>query len=336
MDSGLTRRQVLQAGIAAGAVALSSDPLVQMASAAVTPPLGKLSDIEHVIILIQENRSFDHYFGTYNGRRGFRQPVRESRLRTGRLPGRRLRREAAAVPPGNEQRGPVLPGHHPQLGAAAPQLGQRRDGRLRAHAPGSRRHRRRASTTMGYYEKADIPFYHALANAFTICDHYHCSVLGPTDPNRLYSMTGTIDPNGDNGGPLVETLEKGDPRASGQVHVGDDARGARCAAGISWKVYDGHDPRLRGQPAGVLQKLQDQPDAGEAKAFENSYPKYFKHDLNHGRTAAGLLDQRLGGRNRAPGQLERQDRRVRRGRPAQAGHGPQIDVGKNGDLHHLG
>ncbi len=60
--------------------------------------------------------------------------------------------------------------------------------------------------TMAYYEREDIPFYFALAEAFTICDNYHCSVLGPTHPNRLYSMTGTIDPEGLNGGPLVETL----------------------------------------------------------------------------------------------------------------------------------
>ena len=101
MESGLTRRQMLQAGVAAGAVAFGSDPLVQMANAAITPPLGKLSDIEHVIILIQENRSFDHYFGTYSGVEGFGEPAAKGGLRTGRLRSRRLRRQAAAVPPGN-------------------------------------------------------------------------------------------------------------------------------------------------------------------------------------------------------------------------------------------
>ena len=62
--------------------------------------------------------------------------------------------------------------------------------------------------TMGYYERADIPFYHALANAFTLCDHYHCSVLGPTDPNRLYSMTGTIDPGENTAGRLWRRWRK--------------------------------------------------------------------------------------------------------------------------------
>ena len=50
--------------------------------------------------------------------------------------------------------------------------------------------------TMGYYRRQDLPFYYALADAFTICDNYHCSVLGPTHPNRLMSLSGTVDPTG--------------------------------------------------------------------------------------------------------------------------------------------
>src|SRR6202000_975191 len=45
--------------------------------------------------------------------------------------------------------------------------------------------------TMGYFKRHDIPFYHALADAFTICDAYHCSVFGPTTPNRLHLWSGT-------------------------------------------------------------------------------------------------------------------------------------------------
>ena len=56
--------------------------------------------------------------------------------------------------------------------------------------------------TMAYFERNDIPFHWALADAFTICDGYHCSMLGPTWPNRLYLMTGMVDPAGANGGPV--------------------------------------------------------------------------------------------------------------------------------------
>ena len=63
-----------------------------------------------------------------------------------------------------------------------------------------------AVLTMSYYTRADLPYYYAVADAFTICDNYFCSVIGPTDPNRLYTMAASIDPDGMNGGPLLETL----------------------------------------------------------------------------------------------------------------------------------
>ena len=72
--SGMTRRRLLQVGAGAGVAALSADPLVQLAMSRKLPP-GKLSDIEHVVILIQENRSFDHYFGMMPGVRGFSDPT---------------------------------------------------------------------------------------------------------------------------------------------------------------------------------------------------------------------------------------------------------------------
>jgi phospholipase C len=61
------------------------------------------------------------------------------------------------------------------------------------------------SFTMGYYTEEDIPFHWALARAFTLLDNYHCAVMGPTDPNRLFWETGTNDPQGKAGGPVLET-----------------------------------------------------------------------------------------------------------------------------------
>ena len=48
--------------------------------------------------------------------------------------------------------------------------------------------------TMGYFTRSELAFYYALADAFTVCDSYFCSVLGPTDPNRLMAMSASIDP----------------------------------------------------------------------------------------------------------------------------------------------
>jgi phospholipase C len=73
----LTRRRLLgsAAGALGGAAALSLlPPSVQKAVAAGPPKHGSLRDIEHVVMLMQENRSFDHYFGTLSGVRGFADP----------------------------------------------------------------------------------------------------------------------------------------------------------------------------------------------------------------------------------------------------------------------
>jgi phospholipase C len=74
-----------------------------------------------------------------------------------------------------------------------------------------------------------------LADAFTICDNYHCSVMGPTHPNRLMALSGTIDPAGKAGGPVIITNEDVDAIWSASwptmPEVLEDA-------GISWKVYN--------------------------------------------------------------------------------------------------
>ncbi|MET5115616.1 alkaline phosphatase family protein, partial [Burkholderia pseudomallei] len=61
--------------------------------------------------------------------------------------------------------------------------------------------------TMGYHVREDIPFHYALADAFTVCDNYFCSLPGPTHPNRSYLMTGTVDPTGRYGGPLLDNSD---------------------------------------------------------------------------------------------------------------------------------
>ena len=90
------------------------------------------------------------------------------------------------------------------------------------------------TTVMGYYDRSDLPFYYALADNFTLCDGYHCSVLGPTHPNRLMQMTGTLDPDGKAGGPITDTNVNPALRWScawtTMPEVLEDA-------GVSWKVY---------------------------------------------------------------------------------------------------
>ncbi len=84
--------------------------------------------------------------------------------------------------------------------------------------------------TMGYYEREDIPFQFALAESFTICDNYHCSVLGPTWPNRLYHISASIDPLGEHGGPIISNV---DPTP----YTWQTYPEALTSAGVSWQIY---------------------------------------------------------------------------------------------------
>jgi phospholipase C len=93
------------------------------------------------------------------------------------------------------------------------------------------------AATMGYFSRSDLPFYYALADNFTICDHYFCSVLGPTDPNRVMAFSATIDPGGTQGGPVLVTQTSGCPEQYGTFSW-ETMPEVLLDAGITWKVYN--------------------------------------------------------------------------------------------------
>src|SRR5579863_10308859 len=183
---------------------------------------GTLADVEHIVFLMQENRSFDHYFGTLRGVRGFGDP------RAVRLP--------SGDPVWNQPNGatPVLP-----FRPTAPDLGLQfledlphdwktthlawNGGKYDAWVPN------KGTSTMAYLTRNDIPFHYALADAFTVCDAYHCSLLGPTDPNRYHMWTGWVGNDGSGGGPVIDNAEAG--------YGWSTYPEVLQAAGISWKVY---------------------------------------------------------------------------------------------------
>jgi phospholipase C len=82
--------------------------------------------------------------------------------------------------------------------------------------------------TLGY--RADNPYYHALADAYTICDAYHCSIMSATGPNRTYLWSGSIDPEGTHGGPAYDGGDE-----SGLTYQTNAE--ALQNTGASWKVY---------------------------------------------------------------------------------------------------
>ena len=229
----LSRRRFL-AGVAGLGGAAALGDLIQRASAAV-PADGGIGAIEHVVIFIQENRSFDHYFGTMSGVRGFSDPSA--------LPGV-FAQAWPSAPTGHVPAGTLLPFRlnrtdpagacvHDITHAWGAQHRAWNGGRMDAWAATHSQEDGAGAgpLTMGYLAGDDLPFYRALANAFTICDNYHCSLLGPTDPNRLYSLSATIDPDGRAGGPIVDnSVPLGSLRWTTMPEQLE-------AAGVSWKVY---------------------------------------------------------------------------------------------------
>jgi phospholipase C len=235
-----TRREFFKkaAMLAGGAAALDALlPAIEKAAAILPADESTYLDAEHVVILMQENRSFDHLFGTLRGVRGFNDP------RAVTLPDQNpvwLQSDASGdvYPPfrldaqrtnatwlgslphsWRDQNEAKNGGDHDKWLIAKP-MG-------RKDCPGM-------PLTMGYYTREDLPFYYALADAFTICDQHFCSSLTGTTPNRLYLWTGTIREEQHAKSPanvLNENVDYGVPArwATFPERLED--------AGVSWKIY---------------------------------------------------------------------------------------------------
>jgi phospholipase C len=108
---------------------------------------------------------------------------------------------------------------------------------------------------MGHYKPADLPFQVALANAFTVCDAYHCSFHGGTNTNRLFLWTGTNDPQGRHGGPATSNdLDTLAATGCAQLHL-DHLRAAAAGGRHPLAGVPGPGRQLRRQPAGRLSGL---------------------------------------------------------------------------------
>lgn len=170
-----------------GAAALASFPASIQKALAIPAnnKTGTIQDVEHVVILMQENRSFDHYFGTLKGVRGFGDRMTIP-LTNGRSVWQQTRSNGAILTPfhldgskNNAQR--VSGTHHTWVDSQKAWD----NGRL------SDWPKYKTDYAMGYYKEQEIPFQFALANAFTLCDAYHCSMHTGTDANRSFHLTGT-------------------------------------------------------------------------------------------------------------------------------------------------
>ncbi len=168
---------------------------IQKALAIDPNPGSTWMDAEHIVILMQENRSFDHCFGTLKGVRGFNDP------------------RIIQIPNGNpvwlqsNEKGQTFAPFHLNIKdtkatwmSSLPhswknQVNARNDGKYDQWLNEKRNSIKEYADmplTMGYYNRQDIPFYYALADGFTVCDQHFCSSLTGTNPNRLFFWSGTV------------------------------------------------------------------------------------------------------------------------------------------------
>ncbi|MEX2980663.1 phosphocholine-specific phospholipase C [Streptomyces sp. C36] len=218
----LNRRRFLQiAGATAGFAALSNS-IERAAAIPARRRSGGIDDVEHIVVLMQENRSFDHYFGSLKGVRGFGDP-RPVTLGSGKPVWHQSdgTRDVLPYRPDAEDLGMrfIAGLNHDWAGGHKAWNQGKYDKWIPAKSAG----------TMAHLTREDIPFHYALADAFTVCDAYHCSFIGATDPNRYYLWTGHTGNDGKGGGPVLGNEEAGYDWTTYPERLEK--------AGISWKIY---------------------------------------------------------------------------------------------------
>ncbi|MGW5770690.1 phosphocholine-specific phospholipase C [Streptomyces longwoodensis] len=218
----VNRRRFLQLAGATTAFTALNASIERAAALPANHRTGSIEDVEHIVVLMQENRSFDHYFGRLRGVRGFGDPRPVTRP------------DGTSVWHQSDGTKDVLPFRPDLDDAGLAFIQDLPHGWNDGHAAfnGGKYDKwvpSKGSTTMAYLERRDIPFHYALADTFTICDAYHCSFIGSTDPNRYYLWTGYTGNDGKGGGPVLGNDEAGYSWTTYPERLEE--------AGVSWKIY---------------------------------------------------------------------------------------------------
>src|SRR5579864_249769 len=300
----IDRRRFLQLTGAAGAsLATLKTNIAKALAIPANNRTGTIQDVEHIVILTQENRPFDHHFGTLRGVRGFNDPRAVSiniPLKNGsgstRVPvflqpaGAKNEAAGFSVPPdfgnlgGPDNGAEVIPPFRVNPGAISPGLTSLGG----TYFPGTNHgwastHEgwndgqydrwaiQKGPMAMSYMTRDDLPFHFALADAFTVADAYYCSVMGPTNPNRSYMWSGCIG-NLSNLGPGGADGQGAGPMTGNGLSPNNafwtfpTFPEVLQAAGVSWKIYQD----LSGGPGA--------PFFGDGEGFGNDFTGNFGDD----------------------------------------------------------
>lgn len=150
---------------------------------------GSIDDIQHIILFMQENRSFDHYFGTLKGVRGFNDRAHAGIQAS--------KRGIFYQPVSKDHSKYQLPWHVESKRTSASCM-EAADMSFETDTAMWNRGKmdswntaRDQSMGMAYFDREDLPYYYQLADEFTIGDQYFQSTLTETDPNRVFFFSGS-------------------------------------------------------------------------------------------------------------------------------------------------
>ncbi|WP_459555048.1 phosphocholine-specific phospholipase C [Lacunimicrobium album] len=297
----LTRRHFLQSMAAVAGAATAWDSLMApiQRAIAIEPDVGSsFLDAEHIVVLMQENRSFDHAFGMLRGVRGFNDPrsviqpdgnpvwVQANKAGEHYVPFRLDMNETKTTWMG------CLP--HSWTDQVDAANGGKHDRWLETKAVGGSY--AKMPLTMGYHTRDDLPFYYALADAFTVCDQNFCSTLTGTTPNRLHLWTGTA-------------RREQKPDAQVIVRNGDCEYGAWADwttfperledHGVSWKIYQNElcvPNGLTGEAESWLSNFGDSPIEWFTQynvRFHATHRSYLQERLKTSETEIAKVEEQL-------------------------------------------
>jgi phospholipase C len=222
----VNRRRFLQLAGSGVAATMLSDSISRALAIPANRATRSIRDVEHIVVLTQENRSFDHYFGVMRGVRGFGDP-HPATLPSGRpvwdqaLANNTVVRPFRPVPTDDDSLALTFIEDLDHSWNKTHQMFN--GGNWDQWLP------TKTTTCMAHMQRSDLTFHYALADAFTLCDGYYCSVLSATDPNRYYMWTGWDGNDGKGGGPVIANDERGYNWQTYPERL--------QAAGITWKIY---------------------------------------------------------------------------------------------------
>ncbi|RSZ56878.1 phospholipase C, phosphocholine-specific [Massilia atriviolacea] len=254
-------RQAAKVGGSAAALSMFPPAISRALAVAANNRTGTIRDVEHIVILMQENRSFDHYFGTLKGVRGFGDRFPIPLPASGAIGKHRVWYQLNdSVPAAPRVIAPFHLNTQQSFNAMRvagtphswPNAQYAWNHGILANWPTHKQNH-----SMGYYKEADLPFQFALANAFTICDAYHCSFQGGTNPNRVFAWTGANDPLKQGNGPVIGNSydnAEHDP-TGGYAWLTYPER--LQAAGIGWQVYQDMADNFTDNPLAGFRRFRD-------------------------------------------------------------------------------